>query len=105
MPSGNRITRTKTAQLAEFRAMMDLRTNSSNNTVYAEADGNIAYFHGNFVPRRDPRFDYSRSRLMAATRPPTGTAAIRSTRLVTVSQPLGGLDPEHQRHAIYRRRR
>jgi len=26
----------------------------SNNTVYADADGHIAYWHGNFVPRRDP---------------------------------------------------
>lgn len=42
-----------------FRKMMDIRTNSSNNTVYADADGNIAYFHGNFVPKRDVTFDYS----------------------------------------------
>jgi acyl-homoserine lactone acylase PvdQ len=52
-------TRTKTANHAEFRAMMDMRTNSSNNTVYADADGNIAYYHGNFIPKRDPSFDYS----------------------------------------------
>jgi acyl-homoserine-lactone acylase len=52
-------TRTKTANHAEFRAMMDIRTNSSNNTVYADADGNIAYYHGNFIPKRDPSFDYS----------------------------------------------
>jgi acyl-homoserine-lactone acylase len=35
-------------------------TNSSNNTVFADADGNIAYFHGNFIPRRDPAFDWSK---------------------------------------------
>ncbi|MGS2719444.1 acylase [Paraglaciecola aestuariivivens] len=51
--------RTKTANYAEFRKMMDMRTNSSNNTVYADAQGNIAYFHGNFIPKRDPSFDYS----------------------------------------------
>ncbi|MDA3934066.1 MAG: acylase [Gammaproteobacteria bacterium] len=45
---------------ARFRNMMEIRTNSSNNTVYADSSGNIAYFHGNFVPRRDPQFDYSR---------------------------------------------
>ena len=39
--------------------MMDIRTNSSNNTVYADAEGNIAYFHGNFVPKRDETFDYT----------------------------------------------
>lgn len=53
-------TRTKARTLAEFRATMDLHTNSSNNTVYADADGNIAYFHANFVPRRDTRFDYAK---------------------------------------------
>jgi len=52
-------TRTKTANHDEFRNMMDMRTNSSNNTVYADADGNIAYYHGNFIPKRDPSFDYS----------------------------------------------
>lgn len=43
-----------------FRKMMDMRTNSSNNTVYADAEGNIAYFHGNFIPKRDTVFDYSK---------------------------------------------
>ncbi|MEM7677851.1 MAG: penicillin acylase family protein, partial [Myxococcota bacterium] len=52
--------RMKTDGYPAFRKMMDIRTNSSNNTVYADDSGNIAYFHGNFVPRRDPRFDYSR---------------------------------------------
>jgi acyl-homoserine lactone acylase PvdQ len=52
--------RTKTADHDEFRNMMDIRTNSSNNTVYADADGNIAYYHGNFIPKRDPDFDYSK---------------------------------------------
>ena len=51
--------RMKTADYAAFRDMMDIRTNSSNNTVFADAEGNIAYFHGNFMPRRDPQFDYS----------------------------------------------
>jgi acyl-homoserine-lactone acylase len=52
--------RTKARDYAAFRQVMDLRTNSSNNTVYADADGNIAYFHGNFIPRRDTRFDWTR---------------------------------------------
>ena len=52
-------TRTKLDNHAAFRAMMDMRTNSSNNTVFADAEGNIAYYHGNFVPRRDPQFDYA----------------------------------------------
>lgn len=52
--------RTKTADHEGFLAMMDIRNNSSNNTVYADAQGNIAYYHGNFMPRRDPKFDYSK---------------------------------------------
>lgn len=52
--------RTKTRDFAAFRTVLNLHTNSSNNTVYADADGNVAYFHANFVPRRDPGFDWSR---------------------------------------------
>ncbi|MET0320230.1 MAG: penicillin acylase family protein [Duganella sp.] len=50
--------RTKARNYREFYKSMTLRTNSSNNTVYADADGNIAYFHGNFIPRRDPAIDF-----------------------------------------------
>jgi acyl-homoserine-lactone acylase len=53
-------TRTKAKNYAEFKQIMELHTNSSNNTIYADADGNIAYFHGNFIPRRDPKFDWTK---------------------------------------------
>ena len=52
--------RTKARGLTEFRRWMDLHTNSSNNTVFADADGNIAYLHSNFIPRRDTSFDWTR---------------------------------------------
>jgi acyl-homoserine-lactone acylase len=52
--------RTKARDLEAFRKVMELRANSSNNTVYADADGHIAYFHPQFVPRRDDRFDWTR---------------------------------------------
>jgi acyl-homoserine-lactone acylase len=52
--------RTKARTLAEYRKVMELHANSSNNTVYADADGHIAYFHPQFIPRRDDRFDWSR---------------------------------------------
>jgi acyl-homoserine-lactone acylase len=51
--------RTKARNYQAFYKAMELRTNSSNNTVYADADGNIAYFHGNFIPKRDPKFDWT----------------------------------------------
>jgi acyl-homoserine-lactone acylase len=52
--------RTKARTLAAYRKVMELHANSSNNTVYADADGHIAYFHPQFVPRRDNRFDWTR---------------------------------------------
>ncbi len=51
--------RTKTKDYASFRKTQEMRTDTSNNTVYADADGTIAYFHGNFIPKRDPTFDYT----------------------------------------------
>jgi len=53
-------TRTKARDYKAFRQTMELHTNSSNNTVFADADGDIAYFHGNFIPRRDASFDWSK---------------------------------------------
>jgi acyl-homoserine-lactone acylase len=52
--------RTKTRNLEEYLQVMEGHTNSSNNTLFADAEGNIAYLHSNFVPIRDTRFDYSR---------------------------------------------
>ncbi len=52
--------RTKTTSVASFRQTMDLHTNSSNNTIYADGDGSIAYFHANFVPKRNAGFDWAR---------------------------------------------
>jgi len=53
-------TRTKARDYKSFRQTMDLHTNSSNNTIFADADGDIAYFHGNYIPKRDPSFDWTR---------------------------------------------
>jgi len=52
-------TRTKARNFAEFKRSMDLHTNSSNNTVFADAEGNIAYFHANHVPKRDTTFNWN----------------------------------------------
>ena len=52
--------RTKTRDYRSFRRIQEMRTDTTNNTVYADADGTIGYFHGNFIPRRDPRFDFTR---------------------------------------------
>ena len=51
--------RTKARDLAAFRKVMDLHTNSSNNTIFADAAGNVAYLHSNYIPRRDTSFDWT----------------------------------------------
>jgi acyl-homoserine-lactone acylase len=51
--------RTKTTDYASFRRTQDMRTDTSNNTVYADANGTIAYFHGNFIPKRNTSFDFT----------------------------------------------
>ncbi|OLC49597.1 MAG: acylase [Acidobacteria bacterium 13_1_40CM_65_14] len=53
-------TRTKAKSYKAFRDSMELHTNSSNNTIYADADGTIAYFHSNFIPKRDTKFDWTK---------------------------------------------
>jgi acyl-homoserine lactone acylase PvdQ len=52
--------RTKAKNLAEYTKTMDLLANTSNNTVYADDKGNIAYWHGNFMPKRDPEMNWSK---------------------------------------------
>ena len=51
--------RTRAKNYAEFRNIMELHTNSSNNTIFADAEGNIAYFHSNYIPRRNPSLDWT----------------------------------------------
>jgi acyl-homoserine-lactone acylase len=53
-------TRTKATDYKSYRETMELKANSSNNTIFADADGDIAYFHGNFIPRRDTNFDWTK---------------------------------------------
>jgi acyl-homoserine lactone acylase PvdQ len=53
-------TRTKSKDYKSFYKTMELQADSSNNTIFADADGDIAYFHGNFIPRRDNKFDFTK---------------------------------------------
>lgn len=81
--------RTKAKDYASFRKVMELRTNSSNNTMYADADGVIAYFHGNFIPKRNAGIDF--------TKPVDGTDAKNDWKglhtldeMITVINPKSG---------------
>ncbi|MGD8330565.1 MAG: penicillin acylase family protein [Acidobacteriota bacterium] len=51
--------RTKADDFETFIESMGRHTNSSNNTVYADSSGNIAYLHSNFIPRRDNSLDWT----------------------------------------------
>lgn len=52
--------RTKARTYADYRKTMELQANSSNNTIFASADGDTAYWHGNFIPQRDVKYDYTK---------------------------------------------
>ncbi len=53
-------TRTKARNYKAYRQTMELKANSSNNTIFADSEGDIAYFHGNYIPRRDSKFDWTK---------------------------------------------
>jgi acyl-homoserine lactone acylase PvdQ len=52
--------RAKARDYKSYLKTMELYANSSNNTIFADADGDIAYFHGNFIPKRDTHFDFTK---------------------------------------------
>ena len=80
--------RTKATDYNSFlEDSMRFHTNSSNNTVFADSSGNIAYFHGNHIPVRDTSFDWSK--------PVDGSnPATEWGRLHTVEETVGVLNPE-----------
>ena len=80
--------RTKATDYESFlEDSMRFHTNSSNNTVFADSSGNIAYFHGNHIPVRDTSFDWSK--------PVDGSnPATEWGRLHTVEETVGVLNPE-----------
>jgi acyl-homoserine-lactone acylase len=50
---------TKANSFDDYKKAMDLRANTTNNTIYADDQGNIAYWHGNFMPRRDTAYNWA----------------------------------------------
>jgi acyl-homoserine-lactone acylase len=79
--------RTKTKNYADYRENMTLHTNSSNNTLFADADGNIAYFHSNFIPRRDPSFNWKEP--VDGSNPATDWQGLH-----TLDETVGGHNPK-----------
>ncbi len=52
--------RTKTSDLKSFLQVASRRANSSNDTLFADSKGEIAFLMPQFMPLRDNRFDYTR---------------------------------------------
>jgi acyl-homoserine-lactone acylase len=52
--------RTKSKNFDDYKKAMELKANASNNTVYADNKGNIAYWHGNFIPIRDKNLNWAK---------------------------------------------
>src|SRR5262245_31243175 len=50
----------RTRNFAEFKAALSRLTLTGSNTIYADRAGNIYYVHGNAVPRRNPKFDWTK---------------------------------------------
>ena len=53
--------RTRAKTLADYLKVAQRRANSSNDTLFADDKGEIAYLHPQFVPVRSARFDYTRA--------------------------------------------
>ena len=78
---------------------MEVHTNSSNNTLYADADGNIAYFHSNFIPKRDPKFDWTKPVDGSESRDRVERRAV-VRRIAERRQPAERLGLQHQQLSV-----
>jgi acyl-homoserine-lactone acylase len=52
--------RTKAKGLDDYKTVMDMKANTSNSTVFADNKGNIAFWHGNFIPIRDSNYNWAK---------------------------------------------
>jgi acyl-homoserine-lactone acylase len=64
VPDGGRMEESwlvdKSRNLREFQTALARRAYTGSNTIYADVKGNIYYLHGNAVPRRSLKFDWSK---------------------------------------------
>ena len=81
--------RTKSKDLSSYEKTMELKANSSNNTVFADVKGNIAYWHGDFMPKRDQQFNWSAP--VDGSNPKTEWSGLHSIQeIVHVYNPANG---------------
>jgi len=80
---------TKANTFAEYKKAMSLLSNGSNNTVYADDQGNIAFWYGNYMPKRDSKLDWTRP--VDGTTPATEWQGIHSLdEVIHVYNPATG---------------
>ncbi|HKC02436.1 MAG TPA: penicillin acylase family protein [Sphingomicrobium sp.] len=81
--------RTKATDLGAFMQIAQLKANSSNNTLFADDKGEIAYLHPQYVPRRPDRFDYTK--VVDGSDPATDWGSLHSLpELPNVMKPPNG---------------
>lgn len=81
--------RTKAKTFVEYMNVAALKANSSNNTIFADDSGEIAYLHPQFIPVHSDRFDYSKP--VDGSDPATNWKGLHSLPSVphVVSPPVG----------------
>jgi len=50
---------TKANNFEEYKKAMSLLSNATNNTVYADDKGNTALWYGNYIPKRNAKFNWT----------------------------------------------
>ena len=81
--------RTKAVDYQSFIRVAEFKANSSNNTIFADDKGEIAYLHPQFVPRRSDAFDYTKP--VDGSNPATDWGSLhRLTELPNVFAPPNG---------------
>jgi acyl-homoserine-lactone acylase len=84
---------TKANTFEQYKKAMDLLSNTSNNTVYADDKGNIAFWYGNFMPKRDAKINWALP--VDGTTPATEWKGLHPlNEIVHIYNPATGLDPE-----------
>ena len=87
--------RTKAGDLGGYLDVAARQANSSNDTLFADSGGEIAYLHPQFVPVRDDRFDYRDT--VDGSDPATDWRGLTAAREAPAGDPAGGrVGDEHQ---------
>ncbi|WP_421830853.1 penicillin acylase family protein [Larkinella sp.] len=81
--------RTKANDYKSYQNVMKLNGNATNNTVYADRKGTIAYWHGNFIPKRNPKFNWNEP--VDGSDPETDWKGLHDiSEIVQVKNPVSG---------------